>query len=346
MKLKKYLALILSLCVIGGATASLSACGGDDSSSGSPASTNTESESDTGDETVEVEYTVTVQDENGAGVEGVGLVISQLGEDVDSGATDEDGKFTGTIEAGEYKVSIVSGTLPEGHVADNYALTVNFTEENATATFTVIDNTPDGSARKPYPFIPDDTGAMEITLSAGAETHYILYRTMGRTLVVNSADVEIVYNGETYRAVDGVIEIAMEGSAEDINAGGQILVKNLVAMEKTVKMQLVSELGSLENPITVTDLAEAVEITVEGKETVYLLYTATASGRLSYEVNGGQGAIRLYNENSFVMTGEGESYLDLEDGDVIRIYVTAENAKDGETDEVRFTLTLQEAQNG
>ena len=346
MKLKKYLALILSLCVIGGATASLSACGGDDSSSGSPASTNTESESDTGDEAVEVEYTITVQDENGAGVEDVELVISQLGEEVASGATDEDGKLTGTIEAGEYTVSIVSGTLPEGHIADNYALTVNFTEENDTVDFTVIDPTPDGSARKPYPFIPDETGAMEITLPASATVNYIIYRAMGRSLVVECADVEITCNGETYQPENGKIEIQLGGSAEDINTGAQIAVKNLTATEKELKMQLVSELGTWENPIIVTDLTQNVEVTVEGKETVYLLYTATASGRLSYTVNSEQGAIRLYNENSYVMTDEETPYLDLDEGDLIHINVTVDDAKDGETYEVSFTLTLQEAQNG
>ncbi|MBQ8322370.1 MAG: hypothetical protein IJX91_00205 [Clostridia bacterium] len=346
MKLKKYLALILSLCMMGGAAASLAACGDDSSSGSSPASTETESESGSGDEAAEVNYIFTVTDENGEGVEGVELVLSRLGEEVASGETAEDGKLTGTVAAGEYTLTVVSSSLPAGYLADEYVMDVELTEESATVEIGVTDTTPDGTAKKPYTFIPNDEGAMEIALPASAEVNYIIYRAMGRSLVVECADVEIVYNGVTYQAEDGKIEIELGGSAEDINTGAQIAVKNLTATEKELKMQLVSELGTLENPIVIGDLSEDITLTVEGKETVYLVYTATASGRLSYTVNGTNGAISMYNENSYVMTDEETPYLDLNEGDLIHINVTVDDAKDNEAYEVIFTLALQEAQNG
>ncbi len=234
---------------------------------------------DDGDEAPEIELnsvTVTVKLDNGQPISGVKFTLTR-GETDLSATSGADGTARFELEAGIYQVSYDHDTLPEYCFPD----TTGFKVEEGTTdiTLTVMDNKPDGSAEKPF-FLSERQN--EITLAPGQEIHYsIRVATIRYINVYNSAAV-ISYNGESYEAVDGVAALVIQPEDSDVR-NTVFSVKNSSDSEIVTTLEITAPLGSMENPIELTD--GGATVTVNCDTTVYYSFTATAGETLTLTSN-------------------------------------------------------------
>lgn len=201
--LKKLITLLTSVCLLGGIAMAATACGGEEQQS-----------TNTGSSSVEdgmIEYTFTIQKEDGSPLSGVTVTLKQDFDDIAEETTAANGSVVFSLEEGTY--SVWTENLPELHYLSQSTVTVS--AENTSCVLTAIDNTPNGTLEKPFPLFPVDQewvgGTRTLTLSAGAELYYnVIARG---TLVVESQDVTVTYMGQTYTAADGKVSVVL-GNAE------------------------------------------------------------------------------------------------------------------------------------
>lgn len=199
---KKFLAWTVTACLLSGVAALATACGNEEQSS-----------SDTGSASVEdgkIQYTITIQKEDGSPLVGAEIMLYSYayGEIVEEVLIGETGSAVLSLEEGEY--SVWTKSLPENFQLTNTSIVVS--AENTSAMITAIDNTPNGTAEKPFPLFPVDmdvewNGRREVTLPANGGYYYSVIAR--GTLVIESADVTVAYMGTTYQAKNGVVTVAL-----------------------------------------------------------------------------------------------------------------------------------------
>jgi hypothetical protein len=202
---------------------------------------------------------------------------------------------------------------------------------------------PNGTEGRPYSYEADDDGVMQTTLAAGATQYYIVYRSGGRLLTVESEDLEVVFGGNTYTATNGKIEATLLGTEDDMQTGTVFAVVNKTANAVQARMLVLGKLGTSENPIKIV-LGENATATVVPRTTVYYEFTATASGTLVFTTTSELNSISLYNTVSFVMSDYSEGALTtsiaVTEGDKIQIMVSLVNSA-SQTTEIPFVLSMQ-----
>lgn len=110
---------------------------------------------------------------------------------------------------------IHSGAVTDANALD--AVMTHYTAEDYQTT--VVDNIqqllpqtgPDGSQENPY-IVPRGTTRLTVKLNAGQSACYIIQEQEPMSIRIESADAYIIYQGQTYTAVDGVVQV-------DINIG-------------------------------------------------------------------------------------------------------------------------------
>ena len=239
MNMKKILSLFLALTFV----FALAACGSD------PADTEPPETTDPGEQTVECSFTALVS--GGETVSGLSFTLTQ-GSDTYPLVTGTDGTVKADLKLGKYSISYNSDTIPEGCTADLFALEV--TEGSAAFSLSFTDNTPDGSAEKPY-FIADSVTT--IHLAAGEELYYSYRGAASKYVEIKSESVSVTYNGQVYAPVDGVVQVQLE---PQIGTVTNFSVKNTSEAAIETAMELISPLGSSENPIVLTESSAVAQV--------------------------------------------------------------------------------------
>ena len=346
MKLKKWLLTVLSVVCIGSMAFGLTACGDDDGNGSDNDNSNVGDSTNNGDDGVtvlqDVNYTLVLTDQEGDAVVSAELRLMQGETQIATGMTDSNGKITGTAKEGNYVV--VYEALPEGYLADDYSVEITISTTDAVVELSAINNIPNGTAERPYTFIPDATGYMQVSLPAGATHYYIVPRPMGRKLIVEGTEYEVIYGDNTYT---GQAEITFESDASDTNAVELIALVNKSATENTITLAMPVPPGSNADVAIKAVLDTATTAEVKGSATVYYTWTATESGTLTMSTSSANANMYMYNDNTYKATEWGAESVSLEVnvGDIILIQVGVAGTPEAtEVNEITFTLTLVTAE--
>lgn len=215
----------------------------------------------------------TLQNDNNSPLAGVKFSLTK-GEDSDpiTLTTDANGKVTHTLEAGKYTIEYDYTTgISDFMSSDTYALTV--VKGMGEVLITFKDNTPDGSAEKPFYISENET---EINLKPGAELHFNYRGAATKYLTISSESLVVIYEDVEYKAVNGVIEVAI--AAKEIGAGVGFIVKNISDVAVSEVMSFLAPLGSMDNPYNLDENDECRVVPSEG--TIYYKWTADKDAML------------------------------------------------------------------
>ena len=201
-----------------------------------------------------LDCTLTVKTPEGKAIPGAKFTIT-LGGYSETLTADSDGKVTKSLVLGKYSVSFDYESLPSGFLPETSSITVD-SENNITLT--VIDNNPDGSQAKPFIISTDSTA---IELGASNTLYYNYHGAANRKLKIEGEGLEVTYNGTVYTPVVGIIEIQLSST---IGEAVFFSVKNVGDTAFSGAIELIAPLGSLENPIPLTENALTVAVPEEG----------------------------------------------------------------------------------
>ena len=286
--------------------------------------------------TVAVSYSVTfvTKDDEGIKIQGLILQIENEYDDVFTATSDAEGIATVTLEAGEYRVSYKEESIPENYLC--YPKTIVVNQEGMVVALTIENNTPNGTAARPY-VVTEDVEIL--TVPANATQYYKVPHASDRTLVVTGANFTITYNAEVYEAVDGEIRIKLiETDPKDPSL---FSVTNNSDAELNAPIVLESVVGSQNNPIAIESLNEVISATLSTDGSVFYKFVANFTGTLKIESVSESKNIKATNSTNSIqaeLDAEG-SYLviNVTAGDVVSIVVSAT----ADTT-VEFILSIQE----
>ena len=274
-------------------------------------------------DTGEVDFTLTLKDESGNPLPNVSFSLS--GNDSYTGKTDATGSFTIKAYPGSYYIMVTDG-LPEMWTIGGSA-SISISKENPSVELVAINNTPDGSAEKPF-FL----GSEELvqTIPAGATFNYF-FKGVDRVLSVYNSDLVVVHEGQEYTATAGVIELEMAGT-DDFYSNTKLTITNPTGADiEGVRIYLGSKPGTQENPFVIEDLTSSITAEVVAGKGVCYEWTASENGSLTYSVETQHGKIIMQNLTTSATTDEsGENKtLSVVAGQTIRITVSmVEETKD------------------
>ncbi len=256
-------------------------------------------------------------------------------DEVFTATVGEDGTVTMDLPESDYSVGLED--LPENHVAG--FKTVSVVPDMEVITFTVIDNTPDGSQSRPY-FIGADAVAKDF--GADASLYFTMRFGWGRALIIDNANVEVTIKGEKFEPdANGRVEIRIDDAVE--NEHVLVYVTNK-GDAQNLNLQPLSDPGTLENPLEL-ELGKDMTAQVKEGHTLTYSWTATADGTVTVGSDNANGSLQITNKENSRATGftntedRGSSVsMEVKAGDEISVEVTVLKATDAEYDEVVFKL--------
>ncbi len=277
-----------------------------------------------------VKFTVKVK--GGAAVSGVKLKIFNS-----AGAytltTAADGTASLTLDVGKYEIEYDTDTMPEYHLASTYEVTVS--ETTTALTLELTDNTPDGSADKPF-FLPEKINS--VSVPANTEYYYSFHGTSDAHLEVRGESAVVTLDGDRHTPVGGVTTVYF---GDTIGTSVVFSIKNTAAQQSAFEVALVSPLGSRDNPIEITDSSKVV--TIEERGSVHYKWTAPESGILLLRSSNPANNIGLTNlatnATSANTAGALGAYLTVNAGESVLIAVSATT---DEAEEIDFSLEVYE----
>ncbi len=153
------------------------------------------------------------------------------------------------------------------------------TEPEADATEPVIEVPPAGSENNAYYENVQD-GAGEFTtvkIPAGATMYYRI-QTAGAYLQVEDPDVSVMYNGNTYEAQEGIVELELPA---DDSAPICLTFTNNSEEDKNFPVEIVGPVGSESNPIAVESLDEiTADLEQDDLDGIFYQWIADRDGML------------------------------------------------------------------
>ena len=345
MALKRFLILALTLTLV----LALAACGGEEKDDCSNGHVDADENGicdrctellDLPDPETDPDFSVNIKDESGAPVANATVTVSDNnGAVVAGGKTDANGNFKGTVAAGPYFISFDIDLDGYIYVPGDY-INIESGSDNAFS-YTTIDNTPDGSAAKPF-FLGLDESTH--TIPAGA-TYTFTIKGEKRTLVIENANVTVVYAGTSYTTTGEKLEISVSGPSDANDPPTAFTVTNNSSEDQQVNLKFVSLLGSRQNPIAIEAGEHTVPMTAGASIYYYFIATTNSSVTLTAGTEGNYFKIENF-ANSLVSNytdGTVGSSITLENvsaGDkiVIEISNTADDAID-----MTFTIEITES---
>jgi hypothetical protein len=288
-----------------------------------------------------VAVTLNVRDQEENPISNTVITIVPVQDTVESATltADSEGSVNVELPVGEYTVRF--DVLPEYVLGIETSLTV--VPDMEPVTLYVTDNTPNGSEERPF-FIMSDTEI--VTIPAGTTYHFTLFGGNDRTLIIENSDAVITYKETEYKPDEsGRIEIRMSTENPRDPSFFALTNSGKEAVEMTVI--LLSDPGSMSNPIPVEVLGEVITAKVPQENMVYYKWVATASGTLTVRSTDTINNISLNNlttsqVSSFTEGKESET-LAVSEGDEITIVVSVLGGdKNAEYNPVSFSLTLAE----
>ncbi len=292
----------------------------------------------------EVEVTFAVQDNRGTPMANA-LVLITGGEADETVTVGADGYCKLMLTEGNYVIMLEN--LPDYHLAGVFNVTVE--EGMDVVLLDVINNTPNGTAEKPF-FLADEP--VTKLFNTNEKIYFSLRGGEGRYLIIENANAEVEYNGQTYYSdTEGKITVRIE--TDDPKDTGILAVLNTAANDQEITLQLFADPGTADNPLEAVLDQSTVAKVVEGGS-VYYQWVATADGSLTVTSNSAVNSISLTNmgkadgdhSSGTQMAGptEGAASVTLDNikaGDVIRIQVSVVGSATEKAYEVDFTLTFQ-----
>ena len=289
-------------------------------------------------EIVKEQCTFTVVDSEGNTISGAKFTVT-FGSTAESLTSDANGKATASLYPGTYTVDFDYDSIPSGFQPSTLSVKVSATEKSFELI--VVDNNPDGTSEKPYYISENET---PLALSAGEEVFYVLRGSAGKKLVIENENVTVVFNGNTYEPIEGVIEIEITSNGEVMQMN-TFSVKNNSASSVNVVINLVSPLGSMDNPIVMTENTVTANAPIDGS--VCYKWTASANGVVIVSSENERNNISLTNRTTNAVSAltEGDTggvYMMVSEGDEVVIFVSAMAAKndDSATVEIEFNAAL------
>ena len=278
-----------------------------------------------------IAYTIEIKDADGNAMKGLAISLLLDSESVFTATTDDDGKVSGSLKAGNYYL-MVEG-LPLYWATDASFSLISISESKKSFSFIAYDHSPNGTPERPYPSEDAETGeGTEVSIPAG-ETYYFNIKGSARYLIIN-APVTVGYMGTDYLPENGKVKLALE-STEDY-AQSFFTVTNTSDEAVSVKIEFEAIKGTAAAPFDAV-LDTPTTATVKKGVTVHYSFTATASGTLTASSEDTSAKISFYNTTTYV--GETDKNFAVNEGDTIIIYIESTNTVD-EIDEITFTLTF------
>ena len=251
----------------------------------------------------------------------------------------EEGSITVSLPEGDYTVRF--DILPEYVLGIDAPLTVTAGME--PVVLEVTDNTPNGSTERPF-VISEDT--ITLTVPAGVTYNFTLFGGYNRTLTVKDAGVEVIYKDETI-APDANGEIAVRIVTDSPRDHAYFALTNKSGDTREITVTIVSDPGTMENPIAIEALGESITANVPQDGMVYYKWTATAAGTVTVTSADTINNISINNlttsqVSDFSAGGETVSLI-VSQGDEITVVVSVIGGdKQAETQPVTFTVSFAE----
>ncbi len=245
---------------------------------------------------------------------------------------DASGAGTVSLAPGQYSLSMEN--LPEYHIPN--VSTVTVTAGMGTLELTVTDNTPNGTAERPF-FVGDDEKVHHF--AANEELWFHVRSGADRSVVLQHPNIQVTVDGKVLTPdEDGRITIrSTEGDTRDYI---YFQIKNLDSSEQDIKVTLQADPGTSQNPYMVEALGQAVTAQVPADGAVCYKFVATAAGTLVLTTPTANSSISMNNMTTYQDTGFSGGLdtisLAVNAGDEILITVSTT----GGAGEVEFTLTM------
>ncbi len=182
-----------------------------------------------------------------------------------------------------------------------------------------------GSASQPYLEIPAaDMTVTTVSVPAGSELYYDIYRVGGMYLTINDADAYVICDNLQYDAVNGQVYFqvpsALASDAVSFRIG------NYSNTAKSFKLIFTSALGSYANPAVVDGIEEGFNVSLaEGADTgFYFKHYAEKSGVIRFYTQATADSIFIVtnNNNSAQRTSEADAQTDANGNSYVEIEVT------------------------
>lgn len=289
--------------------------------------------------TISVTFKVVLDD--GAFVPGVKFTLTRSNKD-HSYVSGADGSVVAELEAGLYYVNYDYDSLPEGCLPDTSGVKVE--EGTKEISLILINNIPDGSAKKPFPISDGETA---VTLAAGETLHYNYRGSSVKYLSVDVSGVEVSFGGDIYSLEAGNLPLTIN---PQIGEESIFALKNTTESELSFTLYLESPVGSYENPIELSE--NSMSVTVNYETVVYYNWTVTKDGVLTVTSDDERNNIHVRRiiENDVPIdrqtNGELSVSMEVKAGDVITIGVSALEANNSHANqeydiEISFTLSVE-----
>ena len=274
---------------------------------------NNDNENNNGDDNTDdgkVTYTVNVADLDGNPVAGVEVQFC-VGEICNAPVlSDANGVASVTVTPDNYHVKINPGVYAADPAEYEF-------EEGSTTLNVTVYKLPTGSADEPIPVTDTTT---QIKLKANAKLYYSIFAPGGKILTIKSEKAVVEYNGTTYTAEDGKVEIAladaMVATVAVSASDGKLTIFN---------MTIESAPGTMNNPLTLETL-DPTTVSVAANSDVYYVWTATMNGTLTVSCANTLNDISLANVTSSIYSdpsdGAASVSLSVNKGDTVHIVVS------------------------
>lgn len=227
-------------------------------------------------------------------------------------------------------------------LAEEDVVTIEVTA-SMTATVAVRGTvyTGEGTSERPYmttvTLIPGGFATVDVV--NGGLNYYSIYRVGGTIMTIEGEDAYVVYDGTTYKAVNGVVtvELAAPRAGHPVSfAVGNYLTTNEKKLGENdlaegYVMHFVYPLGTYSNPEVLTDITSfSVDLEKNNEVGYYFRWTAPVAGTVTFEIlsttNDAVGGLVITQDNSATQTvleGEGTVSIEVDAGTVVQIVVAA-----------------------
>lgn len=288
---------------------------------------------------VKYPVTVTLKQEDGTGLANAKVMLKNQDDlTVVTLTTDANGSASCQVVKGEYLVMIEE--LPQNWYSTSNYSTVSISEGENSFEFEVINNTPDGTAEKPFPSQDAETGVnTTVTIPAGV-TYNFTTKGASRYLIINNAGAKVTYKDVEYVADgDGVVKVLFDSTESTEITLYQ--VTNTSSNEITVEITFESVPGTQDNPFAAELGKEILAPTGNGTE-VYYTVNATEDGMLVVYSSNPHNSIMMYNTTSYAVSnhtnGSTCGYIAVKSGD--KISITVGLVTEEEHCDIAFTLSI------
>ncbi len=273
----------------------------------------------------------------------VALVVGLGGNKAPSNSVDTDDTVIETDDVTVDTAEVTEDAVVTDDISDTAEATDDVTEPDDTTTTDTTTNqaqdteapvtnvnpngveiTGAGSASQPYLEIPaEDMTVTTVSVPAGAELYYDIYRVGGMYLTVNDPDAYVICDNLQYDAYNGQVYFQVPNALASDSVSFRI--GNYGSTAKSFKLIFTSPLGSYQNPAVVEDLSEGFNVTLEeGRETgFYFKHYATQNGVIRFYMQASEESVFIVtnNRNSAQRTSDADVQTDSNGNEYVEIEV-------------------------